>query len=268
MPKSKKKIVGDGVKIEKAKETLKKWSIPIVGLTATTMVAMAKILSKNPIVEKSVEEGKDILEALGEIGIRGSGLKETLLRDFPQLIGETADLVIQKLKNNGGGKVGKGKLRNIVNSVVKLWNKARKPLYAFILKTAKTGAKAAHTLIKAYGYKNALKLVNEMIKDTKYKEFVPILKKLLEFIETAEEIKKEATTKTKTKEKSKLKGRIEKATKKATEKKAKVQAKIKDRPTRRGTSPWVNHVKKYAADNDVSYRVALQKASATYKKPN
>ena len=31
-------------------------------------------------------------------------------------------------------------------------------------------------------------------------------------------------------------------------------------------SAWITHVKKYAAENNVSYKEALSKASASYKK--
>eukprot|EP00511_Aplanochytrium_stocchinoi_P007959 CAMPEP_0204847782 /NCGR_PEP_ID=MMETSP1347-20130617/3024_1 /ASSEMBLY_ACC=CAM_ASM_000690 /TAXON_ID=215587 /ORGANISM="Aplanochytrium stocchinoi, Strain GSBS06" /LENGTH=43 /DNA_ID= /DNA_START= /DNA_END= /DNA_ORIENTATION= len=33
-------------------------------------------------------------------------------------------------------------------------------------------------------------------------------------------------------------------------------------------SAWIEHVKKYAADNNCSYKEALSKAKATYVKPD
>lgn len=49
-------------------------------------------------------------------------------------------------------------------------------------------------------------------------------------------------------------------------KKGKGKGCCKPKQSGRGKSAWVTHVKKYASDNNVSYREAMSKAGATYKK--
>ena len=219
---------GKGARIDKAKATLKKYAIPIAGVSAATIIAIAAALTTGDqgeafmfqsLSDLSPEEfkrllGGDTKEDTGLI-FRGDGkrldkAKAFLKKHAIPIIGATAALII---------------------SVASVMNKSN------------TDSNDRATLAKFLGGKrninaNSLNIMFAHVSKSKFRKEYPEIARKVGLRGGCAECEKRAGL-----------------------------GEIKERPKRKKTNTWVKHVKNYAEKHNLSYREALLGAGATYVRP-
>ena len=240
---------GNGAKIDKAKATLKKYAIPIAGVSAATILAIAAALNKkdngeafmfHSLSDLSPEEFKRLME----------GTKKP--KDSLIFTGDGARLDKAKAKLKEWaipiGLASAALIISIASTLSK--NKTDKNDRATIAKfLAKSGSKLSA---------NAIHIMFAHVDKGKFRNEYPDIAKKVRLrgnglISDARELKKCKDKADKFKvdhpRTSKLIGLGE-----------------KERPKRRRANNWVKHVKCFAEKNNLCYRDALKGAGATYKK--
>lgn len=224
---------GNGAKLDKAKATLKKYAIPIAGVSVATIIAIAAALNKkdngeafvfHSLSDLSPEEFKRLMEGNKKpedsLIFRGDGERlekaKAKLKEWAIPIGLASAAIIISIAST----ISKNKT-----------DKNDRAILANFL--AKSGAKLSGNAIK-----NMFAHVN---KDKFRNEYPDIARKIRlrgsGLIADAREFK--------------LIGLGE----------------PKERPKRRKANAWVQHVRAYGEKHDLCYRDALKGAGATYVRP-
>lgn len=245
---------GQGAKIDKAKKILKEWGVPIAGMTTAAIVAVAKILvdkrerdsfNRGDFVFESQRNPKPAKEAfiLGR-GERLDKIKK-ILKDWAIPIAGVSVAILLAVAN----VLGKNKTDK----------NDRKVLADFLGNTTKKIPKQSLDIM--FAHVNKKKFTKEH-PGVAYKTGIAKRSKFYYdplkgggLIADARELKKCKDKADKFKvdhpRTSKLIGLGE----------------PKERPKRRiANNNWVNHVREYAKEHNLSYRDALKGAGATYKK--
>jgi hypothetical protein len=212
---------GKGERIDKAKATLKKYAVPIAGLSIAVVLFLATIVGKDMTDKSDRKKLADFLnqsstkfprqtlkimfsnidrdkfmdehpDASSKIGMSGGSHRDKsvkILRDaYPDLDEECACCVLDEIEKRGGTKqMGKGVLADIMKVIKDQFNFQKKIFVAVVEK----GGTVLINVIKRFGVEKSIRFVAAMLKDSQYKEYHPLLEKIADTLKQAKDAKKE-----------------------------------------------------------------------------